>query len=277
MSALTARSPGFHPTRLAEPTGLSYLSLMAVRITPLLLLIGFFLILPTTSSAVQSPPTQARQAFQSGMKAINDGQFAEAATFFQKAIKIYPGWGLAYLQLAKAYQNFQPEGPKVLDALKRSIVLSPENPRAHLELGTLYRATGDCTRALQNFQKALKLRPSLRLARFEQGLCYEAQAKDNQAIESFEQIVQGNPKHLGSWAALSRLYEKKGDPAKAEQAYETMIQLHPKIPFYRFQLAKFYKRIGKHQKAKEVLETANEIAPRHRRKMRELPQSRDQR
>ena len=129
MSALTTRPPGFHPTRLAEPTALSYLSLMTDRITPLLLLIGSLVILPTTSFAVQSPPTQARQAFQSGIKAIDDGKFAQAATFFQKAIKFYPGWGLAYLQLAKAYQNFHPEGPKVLDALKRSIVLSPENPR----------------------------------------------------------------------------------------------------------------------------------------------------
>ena len=121
MSALTARSPGFRPTRLAEPTVLSYLSLMVVRITPLLLLISFLVILPTPSFAVQSPPTEARKAFQSGMKAIQDGQFAEASTFFQKAIKIYPGWGLAYLQLAKAYQNFHPEGPKVLDALKRKL------------------------------------------------------------------------------------------------------------------------------------------------------------
>ncbi len=247
---------------------------MYIRLRFFYLALSLTTLLPLTLWAAQAPPREARKAFNQGLRALEQGNFVEAASMLTQSLEHSPTWGFAYLQLAKTYQNLSADS-KALEALKKALKYSPNDARVHLQLGLFYKTTGNCARALPRFQKALKLRPSLEQARFEQGLCHETTNNRKLAIERFEEIVEDNPKHLGAWAALGRLHEQAGDQTQAENAHRKMIELYPNVPFYQIQLIQFFKRMGNIEKAIKIREAIKSTQPAINKTMRELPRSKE--
>ena len=96
----------------------------------------------------ESPEALATDAFNSGVKHLNNGDKAEL-----KAATAKPS------DADKVNRQARDEYQKALKDFAKAVQLSPKMHRAYNGLGYAYRKTGDYAKALDNYNQALQLVP----------------------------------------------------------------------------------------------------------------------
>jgi tetratricopeptide (TPR) repeat protein len=100
-------------------------------------------------------PSNANAAYELAELHRNAGEFSEAATFFQQALKYYPDFEEAHLGLAAVWLS-QQKPQLALAHLQKAIALNPHNEVAWYRLSQAQRAlgnTGEQQKALAEFQR----------------------------------------------------------------------------------------------------------------------------
>ncbi len=90
-----------------------------------------------------------------------------------------------------------------IEHIQRAIAYSPQNASCYLNLGNVYRETGQIARAVECYEKALSLRPDYHMA----------------------------------YSNLGAIYEQAGEFRKAVQCYEKALAIHPDFPEAQWNLA----------------------------------------
>jgi Tfp pilus assembly protein PilF len=80
-----------------------------------------------------------------------------------KAVEANPNGVDAMVALANAYFE-QDNNDAALPLLQRALKISPNHPRAHLTLGTIYQTIGQNAKAISAYQTYLRLEPKGRFA-----------------------------------------------------------------------------------------------------------------
>jgi tetratricopeptide (TPR) repeat protein len=81
---------------------------------------------------------------------------AKAQTLLEKAVRLDPNLGAAYLQLGIFFGG-QKDFPKAIAAYQRAIAVSPQLEEAHYRLAQAYRLTGDEEKAQDEFELHARL------------------------------------------------------------------------------------------------------------------------
>jgi tetratricopeptide (TPR) repeat protein len=102
----------------------------------------------SSTAPTASPEAQATDAFNSGVKHLNNGDKAEL-----KAATAKPA------DAEKATRQARDEYEKALKDFQKAVVLSPKMHRAYNGLGYAYRKTGNYPKALENYDIALQISP----------------------------------------------------------------------------------------------------------------------
>jgi Flp pilus assembly protein TadD len=87
------------------------------------------------------------------------GQFDEAVTEYERAIRIDPAYALAYANLGSVLVQ-QGKPRDATSHLETAVELNPQNVEALNSLSVAYAAIGDVDKALATIDRALKLNPS---------------------------------------------------------------------------------------------------------------------
>src|SRR5206468_163974 len=82
-------------------------------------------------------PAEARDAFNQGRTALVKKNHAEAISYFQKAIFLYPEFFDAHLLLGTSFMDMR-EWEKAENALRHALGIKPDNPAALLSVGEVY-------------------------------------------------------------------------------------------------------------------------------------------
>jgi tetratricopeptide (TPR) repeat protein len=77
--------------------------------------------------------------------------------------------------------------------LQRALVLEPDLPEAHLNLGVALRRQGDLAGAIAAYRQALQLRPHNPDGWHNLGLALEAEGKPNEAALAYRRALQLRP------------------------------------------------------------------------------------
>ena len=110
------------------------------------------------SSTSLNAPKKARDAYESGLKAMRSGQMDGAAKEFQQAIAVYPAYANAWLELGWVRQRLG-TAATAREAWKKAIELDPKLTGAYVELGLDAGLTHDWKAATQYFDPGLRLDP----------------------------------------------------------------------------------------------------------------------
>ncbi len=115
------------------------------------------------------------------------------------------------------------------DAFRKAIVLQPDDPELHLELGQMYRTAGEETwdRAQWHFQKTLQLDPNMVDPWFELASLEEDLGKDQDALAHYHKAIEIQPDHCPSLSNLGRMLKLQGDPATAELMLDRCLASDP--------------------------------------------------
>jgi Tfp pilus assembly protein PilF len=97
-----------------------------------------------------------------GQRALSQGRYSLAATYFSQALAEEPGRSDALLGLGMA-QYKQGQFPDAADTLSRAVAERPNDPTSHLYLGLSYLQQGDAARAEEQLTalRTLKIDPRM--------------------------------------------------------------------------------------------------------------------
>ena len=165
------------------------------------------------------------------------------------------------LYICAVSQRYSNDFPKALSTLHTLKSVSPEYGRAYQEQAHIFRAMGDRTRALLNYQQACQLNPGLEASWLAQSeiLTEMGRSTEAQNAKGFYERLKALPRELH--IATNLLHE--GRLVKAEQVCKAyMIKDQRNVEGMRL-LADIASRMGASNEAEFLYDTALELEPKN--------------
>ena len=183
--------------------------------------------LPDSQSIPNSAnPSDLTQLQKNAKKALESGQFEEAASQYRKALEINPSNEDAHFGLALALARMGREDEAVQE-YEEALKLMPDYAEVHNNLGNLLAKQGRLTEAIGHFQTALKINPDYASALNNMGTAQIRQGQFGQARESFEKAVKASPDYAAAHYNLGNALMREHDPLAAISQYEQVLRLQP--------------------------------------------------
>ncbi len=151
------------------------------------------------------------------------GMAKAAEQSFENAVRMEPGNWRHRMALAEFLYS-QARYEESLEALRRVLELSPDNPRAHLVMAASYDYLGDLDASIKANLKAIELEPT-RGAYRDLGLTYYSLADFEKAADAFQQAVELGGRDHVVWGNLAATYRMLGNDGGAAAAYARAIEL----------------------------------------------------
>ncbi|OAI52214.1 hypothetical protein AYO44_16680 [Planctomycetaceae bacterium SCGC AG-212-F19] len=113
-----------------------------------------------TAMLKNKPKNPAGFLFLRGIAWIEKREQSIGIADLTEVIKLAPGFGLAYVERARAYAQLKKLDP-AMDDLNQAIRLDPKNAHAWYVRGMVWQQKGDKIKAQADLKKAYELDPSL--------------------------------------------------------------------------------------------------------------------
>jgi tetratricopeptide (TPR) repeat protein len=110
---------------------------------------------------------------------------------------------------------------------KLALEISPEDAKAHNNIGRALAGKGDFDEAIVHWQKALEINPRYWEAHNNLGVALVGKGKLNEAIGHFKQILDANPNYAEVHGNLGRALALKGKSDQAIAEWRKALELNP--------------------------------------------------
>ncbi|MGE5656064.1 MAG: tetratricopeptide repeat protein [Actinomycetota bacterium] len=250
------------------------------------------------------PPLEQSLAFQNVVEeyrkraeaCLIQGNFKEAISACQQALKIKPDFVWAYMTLGNALQGegkleaairaysqgleFQPNFAEMranvgsmyfklgqlqeaIAHYRESINLNPDLAGAHLNLGKAYQQQGQTEEAFACFQRTAELNPQLVGADFHFNLGNNllTNGKREEAIQCYERALTLKPNWAEVYGNIGSAYSQGGNLDEAIRYYQRAIAIKPELGALYFNLANAFLQRGKYGDAAQSYREALKIKP----------------
>lgn len=157
------------------------------------------------------------------------GQFDEAESTYQRAIRLQPSFVPAYVNLADLYrlQGKDDEGERLL---RNALKLSPQNAEVYHALGLLLVRKKQISEAVEALEKSAKLSPNNPHYSYVYAVALNNVAKTSQALKVLNEAHARHPNDREVLYALVYFYRDKGNLDAARRHAEKLIELSPNDP-----------------------------------------------
>lgn len=214
-------------------------------------------------------PEKAKAAHLSrGEAYLAESKFQEASIEFRNAIQIDDRLAAAHWGLARAYEGMR-RLPELLDALKKTVELDPNNLEARIKLGNFYlrgsqgraELIGEAERLAKEI---LQKDPNHIEAHILMGSVLFAQNDREKAFAALNRAIELDPKRVESYLSLARFYMVTDDPGKAEETYKRAISVNVNSALAHTEYGRFLIETNRNQDAEVQLRRAVELEPANR-------------
>ncbi|CAF1464427.1 unnamed protein product [Adineta steineri] len=236
--------------------------------------------------------------YQLGWIKYNQGEYQEALSFYEKALKIrQQSLPSNHLDLADSYNRIgsvhysMGDYSKALSYYKKALAIRQQSlPVNHPDLGAsynniglVYYNMGDYLKALSSHEKALAIRqqtlpsnhPDLGASYNNIGLVYRNMGDYPKALYNYEKdlaigqqsLPSNHPDLGGSFNNIGNVYRNMGDYPKALSYYKKALAIrqqslpsyHPDLGYSYNSIGSVYKKVGNYSKAHSFYERAVQI------------------
>lgn len=156
-----------------------------------------------------------------GFIALKNKNDPMAKAKFEKATKVQPGFGPAWLNLGAQHLKTKSYS-RAIPVLETAARLMNNRPEAHLNLGSAYRGERQVVKAYNSYKKALTLRPTYPAAYFNLGILFlDAQTYPGMdTLQQLNQAVAHFNKYKQQMSYLSKDDPVDGYIAEAQKKYK---------------------------------------------------------
>jgi uncharacterized protein (TIGR02145 family) len=201
-----------------------------------------------------------------------NGEFDKAIEDYTEAIRLDPGYSMAYCLRGNAYgakgylcdntYDAKDYYDKAIADCNEAIRLDPANVAAYGHRGNVYGIMGDYKKALADQTKAIKIDPANSTSYFYRGNVYGNKGDHNKAIADYTKAIRLAPdKDAAYYFYRASVYGSKGAYKKAIADYTNTIRLNPNQESAYFYRAITHAQLGRARETVRDLEKALELAP----------------
>jgi len=176
----------------------------------------------------QVVPAAARKEYEQGLKLVKEGDIAQAAEHFQKAISFYPEYLAARNDLGAQYLKLKrvDEAEKLFQAVLEG---DSKNFNAKFNLGLVRIERKDYLAAISELREAIVIDSTRPVARLWLGFALlESGDLASADTELTKALVMGGGECVAAHYHLARVYLARGDRAEALRALQAYLQDAPK-------------------------------------------------
>ncbi|MGH8402476.1 MAG: tetratricopeptide repeat protein, partial [Gammaproteobacteria bacterium] len=185
-----------------------------------------------------------------------------AIKYFQRAIKLDPGYAEAYAQLASVYtilpeitsMSYEEANTKAMPMIQKALAINPDQPKAHAVLANIYISEHKIDAAKAELLKTLALDPSNASAHTSYGNLLPLE----DALAQYQQAAKLNPEYWATQMNLGVTYAELGRNAEAIQAFKAARKLAPQNIDAPLEIAFLYHLQARDDEAVKVL---NDVRP----------------
>lgn len=153
---------------------------------------------------------------------------------------------------------------EAVSILRDAIRATPNDPRAHLDLGLAYEMQDQRDAAQREYRAALSADATFVEAANNLGALLREEGELVQAIRVLEQAVRIRPRFAAARFNLAMAYEEHGDLNEAEAAYETTIQDAPRAVMPRVNYGLLLVHLQRNEEAVRAFRAALPMAANDR-------------
>ena len=147
------------------------------------------------------------------------------------------------------------------EAFRQMVAADPQEPIAHMDLGTALLQLGDVDGALDKYRESLRLSPGNPRLHYNLGLVYTLQKAYAKALEHYRNAVELDPGFENAHFNAANLLMRLGKMAQAGQHYGRVNELNPSHAFARFMQAMTLVKLGRYREARTLLESSHRALP----------------
>lgn len=165
-----------------------------------------------------------------GETMLNQQRTEEAAVHFRAAVQIRPNDPAAHLNLGTCERRRKNYVPALQEDQAVLRLTSDKGLRAYalVNLGTDYRYLKDYARARESYEAALRLNPEAARAFVGLGLLAQKTAEFNDAVTNYSRAVELEPSDV-AYLLLAQALQQRGQPAAAQAAFVAAQRVSPDL------------------------------------------------
>jgi tetratricopeptide (TPR) repeat protein len=228
------------------------------------LTLTFLLLALAFQATAQSGKESATVLIRQGQAALDAGDFARAATNFEKARQLAPenldvarGLLLSYLQ-EKRLDDAENLG-------RSAVARFPRDGELLHWLGLVYFKKGHNAQALEMLRRAEKVNSAQADIHFDTALVLLAENQYPAAATELEKAIRLDPKPALPHVLLGRAYQNTNRSVQAVEQFKLALRLDPELPLGHYHLGFAYASLGRNEEAiaeyeAELKRSPNDVA-----------------
>ncbi len=186
--------------------------------------------------------------------------FANAITYFKKAIQYDATNPTLYLNLGNAYKS-QGLFTDAENTLKQAITLQPNYATAINNLGTVYALENKLTEAIHCYRTAIEKQPNYFDAYYNLGLALTKNSERKAAIDIYQTLIAAVPDHAAACFQVGCLLFQEERLKESLHYFLSIEKLHPHHIETQTNLATCYLKMGQLNEAKTHYLKALKLSP----------------
>jgi tetratricopeptide (TPR) repeat protein len=198
--------------------------------------------------------------FIEAKKNLFQGKTTMAERGFESCIKMNPRHDASYYELARMYENINPN--KSIELCKTAINIDPKNIWYHELLLRIYQQQKQYSNAIEVNKDLIEISKNRKEYYYQLANLYIRNEEYKQAINIYEQIITKFGYEDGVMSQIKQIYLKQGNYNKAAETLEEMIKHQPNNKDYYGMLAEIYSKEGRNDKAFTYYQKILEIDPK---------------
>lgn len=215
------------------------------------------------AEAPKSPDQMEADRLIAEGNALEDaGQLVEAETQYHSALRLYPGFAKAYLNLGNV-QAMQGHMEEAAASYREALRLQPGYGAAHANLGQWYLARKNYPNAVEHYAAAAQALPDSADALVGLGCALEESGRQTEAVEAYQKALAIQPDLAGAKLNLGQLLINLNQPDEAVEYLQDILSVMPnRKPLIYSLLGNAMIRMGMINDAIDAYRQASKLEPR---------------
>jgi len=188
--------------------------------------------------------------------------YSNPVLMWRSAVSEYPNNARAHINLGNVYKDDK-EYNAALQEYQTAVKLDPDNSRGHDNLGNMYAVLGAYDKATPEFEKAISINPYYAATYSNLGSVYNRLKQYDKAFEEYSRAIQLNPTLADAYNNLGVLYINLGKYDGALKAFQKVVELNPDLAETRMNMGVIYSYQKEYGKAINEFRKALELNPNY--------------